>query len=163
VDVIAKFDKSLSFEEAEITLRTEAREYHKKVPLQFGIGSLMGVYMVTSGCPIMDKLRPMVFTHLPFATVEETIYRAVSMYLLAQYFVGKRGGKPDWDLKHFVKVYEDVSQVNKTFTKRLMSINTRDASLNALFNLDCFANFAVLSIAEDGLGELEPMFQAYLK
>lgn len=162
-DIISSFEKCLSFEEAEITVRTEAREYRQKLPLQYGVGSLMGIYMVTSGCPVMDKLRPMVFTHLPFATVEETVYRAISMYLLAQYYVHRRGRKPDWDLKNLVKIYEDVSQVNKSFTKRLLSINTKDANLNALFNLDCFANFAVLSITEGGLDELEPLFQPYLE
>lgn len=161
VDMVSRFAAALSFEEAEVTLETEARRYTQILPLQHGLSSLMGIYMVTTGCPIMDKLRPMVLTHLPFATPDETVYRAVSMYLLGQFFVHRRGGKPDWDLKRFVALYEDVSTVNRSFTKRLMNASQRDASLNALFNLDCFANFAVLSLTEAGLADFAQMFKAY--
>ncbi len=59
VDVIESFKDSLSIEEADITIRSESREYHKRSTVQYGIGALIGLYMVTSGCPIMDKLRPM--------------------------------------------------------------------------------------------------------
>lgn len=162
VDVVSRFATRLSFEEAEVTLETQARRYTQTLPLQHGISSLMGIIMVTAGCPIMDKLRPMVLTHLPFATPEETTYRAISMYLLAQFFVHRRGGRADWELRHLVTLYEDVSQVNRSFTKRLKDASQRDASLNALFNLDCFANFTVLSITESGLADFEEMFRPYL-
>ena len=33
----------------------------------------------------MESLKPMVRFHLPFATVEETVFRSVSTYLLSQY------------------------------------------------------------------------------
>src|SRR6266498_2083832 len=82
VDVIDAFRDCISVEEADITIRSESRAYFKHATVQYGIGSLMGVYMAVSGCPIMDRLRPMVYTHLPFATVKETMFRSVSMYLL---------------------------------------------------------------------------------
>src|SRR6185312_10471469 len=105
IDIIESFKDSLSIEEADITIRSESREYHKHSTVQYGIGSLMGLYMVTSGCPIMDKLRPMVYTHLPFSSLEETLYRAASMYLLAQYFRAQEGMTPDWKLEDFTKIY----------------------------------------------------------
>ena len=37
--------------------------------------------MALSGCPVLEQLKPMARFHLPFASVEETIYRAASMYL----------------------------------------------------------------------------------
>ncbi len=163
VDVIESFKDSLSIEEAEITIRSESREYHKRSTVQYGIGSMMGLYMVTSGCPIMDKLRPMVYTHLPFSTLEETLFRAISMYLLAQYFRQKEGKAPDWNLEDFTKIYEDIATVNQSFTKRLLSINPRDASLNALVGLDCFASIAAFSTVEDNLKEFESLFAAYLQ
>lgn len=163
VDIIESFKDSLSIEEAEITIRSESREYHKHSTVQYGISSLMGLYMVTSGCPIMDKLRPMVFTHLPFATVEETLFRAVSMYLLAQYFREQRGETADWKLAHFTHLYEDIAQVNQSFTKRLLSINPRDASLNALVGLDCFATVMAFTSVEDYLKEIEPLYRAYFQ
>jgi hypothetical protein len=163
VDIIESFKDSLSIEEAEITIRSESREYHKRSTVQYGIGSMMGLYMVTSGCPIMDKLRPMVYTHLPFSTLEETLFRAISMYLLAQYFRQQEGKVPDWKLEDFTKIYEDIATVNQSFTKRLLSINPRDASLNALVGLDCFASIAAFSTVEDNLKEFETLFEAYLQ
>ena len=68
--VIGEFAQSISFEEAEISIATEAREYRHRAPLQSGISSLIGLVMVTSGCPHLDKLRPMVYTHLPFSSTE---------------------------------------------------------------------------------------------
>ncbi len=162
VDVIESFRDCLSIEEADITIRSKLREYHKHCTVQDGISSLMGIYMVTSGCPIMDKLRPMVFTHLPFATLEETLYRAISMYLLAQYFRDQEGQAADWRLEHFARLYKDIATVNQSFTRRLLSINPRDASLNALVELDCFATAAAFSAVEDNLKEYESLFQAWL-
>ena len=163
VDVIESFKDSVSIEEADITIRSESREYHKRSTVQYGIGSLMGLYMVTSGCPIMDKLRPMVYTHLPFSTLEETIYRAISMYLLAQFFREQQGQTPDWKLEKFVQIYKDIATVNESFTRRLLSINPRDASLNALVGLDCFASAAAFSTVEDNLKEFQSLFHAYLR
>jgi len=91
VDLVEFFKDSISHEEVDVEITMETRRYVKRTSLQIGISSLIGIYMVTSGCPVMDKLRPMVKTHLPFATREETMYRVLSMYLLAQYFLSKEG------------------------------------------------------------------------
>lgn len=163
VDVVEFFRDSLSYEQADILVETEARGYVKRTTLQEGISSIVGIYMVTSGCPVMDKLRPMVRTHLPFATVEETMYRVISMYLLAQYFLGKRNKEPDWELKKLVNIYQDVESVNKHFRERLSAINVNDATVNALVNLNCFADFTAFAIEEDRLKELELLFQAYFE
>jgi len=61
-----------------------------------------------------------------------------------------------------VKIYDDISQVNRAFARRLLSINPKDASLNALVSLDCFANVTAFSIVRDSLKEMEYLFQAYL-
>lgn len=111
----------------------------------------------------MDKLRPMVRTHLPFATVEETMYRVLSMYLLAQYFVAKRKKEPDWELKKLVNIYSDIAIVNKHFRERLSAIKLNDATVNALVNLNCFADFTAFAIEENHLDEIELLFQAYFE
>ena len=162
VDVIESFRDCASTEEAQIVIRHSSREYHRRAPLQYGISSLMGLYMVTSGCPILDKLRPMVQTHLPFATLEETTYRLVSMYLLAQYFLHQRGRRVDWKLHELVRLCEDINQVNQAFAGRILSINPRDASLNAIVNLDCVPTLTALSITRDSLKGLESLFGVYL-
>ena len=162
VDVINFFKDYVSSDEAEIIISTKLREFRKLTSLQEGLSSIIGIYMVSSGCPVVDKLRPMVFTHLPFATTEETMYRAASMYLLAQYFMLKKGKRPEWELKGLVEIYDNVNKVNHFFHKRLLSINPKDASLNALFHLNCFAAITTMSIMDDCLEELEGLFHAYL-
>ena len=119
--------------------------------------------MVTSGCSIMEKLKPMVRYHLPFATEEETRYRVISMYVLAQYFLFKRGKTVDWELKKLVDIYDDIQTVNKHFCKRLATIQSKDASINALIVLDCFADFVRFSINKKMLDEIEFLFNAYFK
>jgi len=162
VDVIECFKDHFSTEEADITVQSNARQYQRHGSVQVGVSSLIGLHMVVSGCPIMDKLRPMAFTHLPFATVEETMYRAVSMYLLAQYFRNRHGKKADWSLEELLKIYEDIRAVNHSFVKRLLSINPLDASINALVSLDCFGTVTAFSIVQDSLKQMQPVFQAYL-
>jgi hypothetical protein len=159
--VIEAFRDCLSTDRAEIVIRGQSREYRREAPLQYGVSSLMGLHMVTSGCPIMDKLRPMVRTHLPFASIDETTYRLTSMYLLAQYFVQQHGGEGDWELRRLVDLCDAVGQVNQGFSRRLLSINPRDASLNGLASLDCFTMSAAFAIDRDHLKELEAVFRPY--
>ena len=161
VDLIHTFRDCFSFEPAEVSIRTPAREYRKTLPLQYGISSLMGVVMVSSGCPILDKMRPMVYTHLPFATPEETTYRSVSMYLLAQYFRHRNGKPVDWQLRGLVRILEDVATLNRCFSRRLIGTQTLDGNLNALVNLDCFASLSAITIEEGAFEEFECLFTAY--
>jgi hypothetical protein len=162
VDLVESFKGSISFEKAKIVFEFEDRTYFKHTALQEGLSSLIGIYMVTSGCPLMEKLKPMVRFHLPFATEEETMYRVISMYLLAQYFMYKKGQNPDWELKNLVKIYEDIRIVNKNICRRLANIKIEDSSINALITLDCFADAVTFSINENMLGEIELLFKAYL-
>ncbi len=162
VDIVEAFKNRVSHEVVEVTVVTSSRTYRKRVSLQEVVTSLMGLHMATGGCPILDKLRPMVATHLPFATAEEAVLRMVSTYLLAQHFRAERGLKPDWELQQLVADCEDINAVNTAFGQRLQSINTLDASLNALVSLDCFAGLTGMSISQNYLDEMEGLFEAYL-
>jgi len=111
-----------------------------KSSVQVAAGSLMGIYMVTSGCPVMDKMRPMVETHMPMYTWRETLYRTCSMYLFSQYFLWKNGHEPRWDLSNLTDYYKNVKEVDKSFAKRLRAIPNleMDSPSNAvalLYNL----------------------------
>ena len=163
VDVIEFFKNAVSHEIAGVEITSENRTYYKETSLQDGISSLVGIIMVTSGCPVMDKLKPMVKLHLPFATGEETLYRAISMYLLAQYFTYKRGGSPDWDMDKLLKIYEEVRLVNRSFCRRLAGTCGQDANLNAVIHLDCFADRTAFTLEEKKLHEFERFFDAYFK
>lgn len=163
VGLIDFFQDMISYKEVDLFIQTAERSYLKHTTLQQGISSLVGIYMVTSGCPIMERLKPMVHCHLPFATLRETQYRAMSMYLLAQYFLYRRGKKPDWELKDLVTIYDDIQVVNKGFAKRLAQVRIKDATLNALVKLDMFAKYVSVSINRDVLDEMEHLFGAYLE
>ncbi len=162
-DLIDFFKHSKSFEEVEVRIETEQRDYFKKVPLQTVASSLMGIYMVSAGCPILNKMRPMVETHLPFATWEETTYRVISMYMMAQYFMHKNGGAPDWDLSRLVEFFNEVYEVNNAFFNRLGAVRYEDgdANLNAVTILNAGVNITAMSIEADDLKHWEDIFMAH--
>ncbi len=160
--IVDLFGASVSHEEVEVEIETEARRYIKRTSLQRGLSSLLGIIMVTSGCPVMDKLRPMVRHHLPFATFEETVYHVLSMYLLAQYFRARSGQEPDWQLKGLTKLYRDIKKLNHSFCERLKQAGVQDASVNALIILNNFAELIPLTLNGKNLDDLGRLFQAYV-
>ena len=158
---IETFKSDLSYEEADVELTTPDRVYRKTTSLQNAISSLFGIYMTTSGCPVLAKLKPLVRLHLPFASLEETTYRTIAIYLMAQYFLYKRGQTPDWDLKDLPSIFEDIRIVNESFRKRISGVQIEEASLNAIFRLDYFARFTSITLLDKGLSSLEPWFEPY--
>jgi len=158
VEMVEIFKDSKSFENATVQITTSQREYRKEASLQQGVSSMLGIIMVSAGCPILSKLRPMVRFHLPFASTEETIYRAVSMYLVNQYFKSQNGIDPDWKLNGLMDIYKKIHDVNITFFNRLSSLKGKDANVNALIILDNFANYINFSIDRKKLSKIKWMF-----
>jgi hypothetical protein len=156
-NVLLPFLNTASFEKVKVIVRSAERTYSSDTSVQKGLSSMLGIYMVTCGCPIMAYLKPMVRYHLPFASLEDTIYRAVSSYLLRQYFKHKRKEKADWDLKGLIDIYKEVQIVNEALVERFRSLTKKDASVNAIILLDIFAKELPYSI-EDRLKELEYLF-----
>ena len=100
------FGDRISYDVVDVTVESRERLYVKEqISIEHAVSSLLGIIMATSGCKDLDMLKPMVKFPLPFASIEETIYRAASMYLLAQYFRHKRGLVPDWDMAGLSSVY----------------------------------------------------------
>ncbi len=151
------FKDKASVAEATVTVTTEERTYVKQLPLQRGIFGIFGLVMATSSCPYMDFLKPMARFHLPFSTAEETIVRSVSMYLLRQYFVAKRGEQPDLGLEHLETHYENIQKVNDGILERIKGVVKNDADLNALIILQGFADLLTMAISKD-LSKIEPLF-----
>ena len=160
--LVESFKDSVSYESTNVRVQTNERIYEKKTTLQKGLSSIIGMYMVTSDCPVMDKLRPMVRFHLPFGSLEETVYRAASMYLTAQYLLMRKGKTPDWDLKKLVEIYKAVGHVNRGISNRLSSASEEDANMNAVVILSAYAEMVPFSI-EHQLAELEYIFSEYTK
>lgn len=156
-NLVETFKDSISHTNTRVVVGTPDRTYEKQTTLQKGLSSIIGIYMVTSNCPVMDKLRPMVRFHLPFATSEETIYRAVSMYLTKQYFVMRKGGKPDWELQNLSQIYRAIADVNAGMSNRLRHASTEDANVNAVIILSSFGDTVDTSLEND-LDEIEYLF-----
>ncbi len=161
VELIDFFKEGHSYDEVQVIVETESRTFSKKTSLQYGVSSILGIFMVTSGCPILNKIRPKVRYHLPFTTLDEGAFRILSIYLLAQYFNKQKGKDPDWDLKKLTKIYEDIHLVNKSFWQRLSHIKMKDVSLNALVILDSFAGHLTFKLDEQQLSDIELLCETY--
>lgn len=159
--IVEAFRDRISFESTFITVKTKERTYVKKTSLQKGIASIIGIYMTTSDCPIMDKLRPMARFHLPFASSVETFFRSVSTYLTAQLLLSRRGQEPDWTLTRLLDYYKAINLVNKGMSNRLAKASERDANVNAIVILHSFGD-GISYFIQDGLEEIEPMFSVFL-
>ena len=91
-DLIEPFGEIVSFTAAKVSVATKERTVTMDTTVQRALRSLLGLYMATSGCPVLARFKPMARYHLPFATPEETLFRSAGAYLLAQYFIKQHGG-----------------------------------------------------------------------
>jgi len=160
--IVTEFKDSVSHEWTRVTVETPERTYLKDTTLQRGLSSIIGIYMVTSNCPVMDKLRPMVRFHLPFATPTETMFRTISTYLTGQFLMMREGRKPDWELQRLVEIYKSITVVNKGMSRRLSNASIKDANVNAVIILHSFGD-AVPYFIENGLAEIRSLFEIYSK
>lgn len=159
-ELVDSFKDMISYQKVDISLISNGRNVWKHTSIQEGISSLLCIYMVTNGCPIMETLKPMVRYHLPFASLEETNYHVTSMYLLGQYFLKKKGLEPDWEFQGLTDIYENIRLVNKGMYKRLQNVSNGDAIVNAIAHMDIFA-CSLPYLIEDSLKEIEYLFSAY--
>jgi len=162
-DLVEHFKEIRSIEQVRIKVITAERTYLKEGTIQRGLSSIFGLIMATSGCPIMNFLKPMARYHLPFSTDEETIVRSVSMYLLRQYFIAKKMKEPDLSLEKLDKSYSKVQEVNRGICNRISkaiieSKSRGDAASNAVIILDSFSQLLMMEI-EQKLDSLALLFE----
>jgi hypothetical protein len=144
--VAARFGDKSSVMPVEARVISEEREYFKRTSLQTALSSVIGLYMATSGCPVMEVLKPMARYHLPFSSLNETVYRSVSSYLTQQYLAMKKGGEPDWDLDRLKRAYAEIEILNRAMADRIRMASSRDANCNAVVILDSFAKMVPWSL-----------------
>lgn len=161
-EIFPPFKDKLSYENVLVRVETKERTYELNTSIQKGLSSMLGILMVTSGCPTMNILRPMVRFHLPFATIEETVFRSASSYLLGQFYRYKNGKSVDWYMNDLSKAYEGIQIVNVGMAQRLRSISDKDAGANAVIVLDIFAKELPYSII-DGLKKLEYLYKDFIE
>jgi len=152
----------VSYEELLLRVETPERDFLRETSAQRAIASLMGLLIGASGCPHTTLFRPMARFHLPLSNEEETIYRATSMYMLAQYFAWQRGQSPDIHLEGLKQAYREMHIVNLHIAKRLWAVVKEDSSVNALILLDLFSKALPDTIA-DSLEEIRYLFEPFLR
>lgn len=161
--VVEAFKDIVSCQNTDVLVEMEERSiFKKKVAVQTALYPLMGIYMSASGCPSMEKLKPMVRYHLPFSSVEETVYRVASMYVMAQYIRMRGGLDPDWDLRGIGDLYDKIKQVNRSFCDRLKKAVDKDALVNSVVILDAFASM-IKNPGQKSVDMLRQLFSPYLK
>ncbi len=151
------FKDRLSTEKIDVRVTTEDRSYYKSADVQHGFSSMLGLLMPVSGCPCFNFFKPMARFHLPFSSLEETIYRVVSSYFLSQHL--KKKDKASFDLTPLTKLYERLQTINADFVVRLRSAVNRDGGLNAVVILDTFAQLLPFSF-KDGLEDLSYLYNS---
>jgi hypothetical protein len=157
VDIVERFDHVLSYDRIHLDVITEERRISQETSAQMGLSSLMGLLIATSGCPHTVYFKPMARFHLPLSGREETVYRAVSTYLLAQYFIHKKGGIPDFQLEGLKRIYDNIQQVNLSIAERLRAASEADSPVNAIVILDTYAK-AIPIVIEDSLETIRNLF-----
>lgn len=159
--LVSLCDRLLSHDTVKLEVISAERTIITQTTAQRAVSSLMGLVFATSGCPHTVFLKPMARFHLPFASEEETLFRASSMYLLAQYFRSKQGLAVDLELTGLKRAYSALHQVNGAMAERLRAIISKDSAVNAVVLLDLLAKVLPYSIAES-LEEIRYPFEAYL-
>ncbi|MCK5640689.1 MAG: hypothetical protein KAJ19_07825 [Gammaproteobacteria bacterium] len=160
--LVDKLKDVVSIEEAKVAVTLGERVISSDTTAQEGISSIMGVITAVSGCPKTEFFKPMARFHLPFSNMEETFYRAASMYMLAQYYRWKNGMSADMDMTGLKQFYSNVASVNKYMAERLRANKREDGAINALVILDAFVKSVPYTI-DTLLEEFEPLFEPYLR
>jgi hypothetical protein len=151
------FNGLVSHAPAVTTVETPERFYVRKGDVQDALRSLFGLIMATSGCPRMHPFRYMARYHLPFATLDETIYRITASYLLGQVFRHADKNVLPFDMKSIQSLYNTMETLNEGMSKRLRGASEGDGALNAIVILSSYSTLIpILMDAE--LRKLKEMF-----
>ncbi len=161
VNIVQRFDGLISYDKIRVDVITQERRISQHTTAQKGISSMMGLVIATCGCPHTAFFKAMGRFHLPLASSEETIFRATSMYLLAQYFLKMEGRHADFELGGLTKIYNNMQIVNVAIANRLRSTSMSDSLINAIVILDNFAKSLPYAI-EKSLKNFRHLFLPYL-
>lgn len=160
--LVDKLKDVVSIEETKVVVSLGERVISSDTTAQEGISSIMGVITAVSGCPQTAFFKPMARFHLPFSNMDETFYRAASMYMLAQYYRWQNGMSADMDMKGLKQFYSSVATVNKYMAERLRENQREDGAVNALVILDAVVKSVPYAI-DELLDEFKPLFEPYLQ
>lgn len=133
---------------AHVSVVTNERTYAKDTDVQDGLRSLFGLIMATSGCPSMEAFRPMALHHLPFASVSETTYRIISLYLIKRFIEYKGKTSMPISIDEVDSIYDKIDGVNAGIRARLSQCVKNDSTLNALVILGSVASLVPFKLEQ---------------
>jgi hypothetical protein len=147
----------VSFDTVGVTVTTPERAVYAETSAQQAMSSVLGLIMATSGCPWTDHLRPMARFHLPFASETETLYRSISMFLLAREMSGdgERSG-----FAALEELYRNLHVVNRDMSRRLGAATRTDPARNALALLDSYTTLLPAAL-DASFADFRPLFDAW--
>jgi hypothetical protein len=158
-EVAAHFANTASIERADVWVHTPERSYFKNCDMQTMLKSLYGLTMASGACPILSRLKPLAYFHLPFATLEETVHRLVGTYLVNQYLHQYDGtAKPDWELRGIQDLYKELKVVNLALMKRIRQASKDDANINAIQTFISISSIVEMGI-DDIIGKMLPVLR----
>ena len=163
VNVVQRFDGLISYDTIKLDVITEERRITQHTTVQRAIGSIMGLIIATCGCPHTSFFKPMARFHLPLASEQETIFRATSTYLLAQYYLKKESFRiADFEFEGLNRIYNNIQIINFAIIKRLRNATSTDSLINAIVLLDSYAQALPLAI-DESLDEMRHLFHPFFK
>lgn len=162
VNIVSRFNRFVSYDTLGVKVIIGSKTISQTTTVQAGVSSMMGLIIATCGCPHTLFFKPMACFHLPMASEEETVYRATSMYLLAQYFIARQGGTFEQDFSGLMEIYSNIHTVNVATAARLRAASETDSSVNAIIILDMFAKALPYAIKES-LEEIGHLFAPFIE
>lgn len=155
--IVDTFKNRISYEKCVVRCTTPERIYQKKTSLMEGLSSLLGLVMATSNCPVMLPFRPMARFHLPFSTIEETIVRTTSMYLLRQYFVHTNNKIQSLSIEGLHDTYTTLNILNAGLLSRIKDLDLIDSDRNAILIFHSLSDLLSMETDSD-LTSIEYLF-----
>jgi hypothetical protein len=156
-DLVTTFKKTASYTLCTVVCIAPERTYTKATHVQDGLASILGLLMAVSGCPIMDFFKPLARFHLPFSSVDESIFRIVGLSMLWQHYKKSDLVEPQ-HLGDIIKSrYALVQQVNKGILERINSISELDADKNAIVTLNSLGQILEMEL-ETNIESLHHLF-----
>lgn len=153
--IVDTFSHVDSHAQVKVDVQIAERTHSTQTDMQLALQSLLGLTLATSACPVLSQMKGPGRLHMPFATVDETLFRMVGAYFLGQYLKSQQGGTADFTLASLGHMYGDVQTVNRHLKRRLDDAVSNDANVNAVVSLMSMAMLVSFSLDQQ-LRELHP-------
>lgn len=144
--VVSCFAEAPSHQAVHVQVEMHERTHSRDTDLQTALQGVLGLMLSTSACPVLSRMRGAARQHVPFATLEETLFRMVGAYFIGQYLQARQGGQADWSLQGLLDYGTEVQTVKHHLKRRLETLAGGDAHLNAIVSLMTLAMLVNLSL-----------------